>query len=63
MAYPTSAFITHLVYLHDTEVAVDVERITVREKRTWFSDRTNFGIGHGCEVRGGERGTGEAIRF
>lgn len=29
--YPISAFITHLVYLHDTEVTVDVERITVRE--------------------------------
>lgn len=28
VAYPTSAFITHLVYLHDTEVAVDVQGIT-----------------------------------
>jgi len=30
-SYPTSAFITHLVYLHDTEVAVDVQKITVCE--------------------------------
>jgi len=28
MSYPTSAFVTHLVYLHDTEVAVDVHKIT-----------------------------------
>jgi len=27
MPYPTSAFITHLVYLHDTEIAVDVQKI------------------------------------
>jgi len=44
MLYPTSAFITHLVYLHDAEIAVDVQKITsmgvkcvrvsgVREKR------------------------------
>ncbi|KAF9651293.1 UPF0052-domain-containing protein [Thelephora ganbajun] len=28
MSYPTSAFITHLVYLYDTEVAADVQKIT-----------------------------------
>lgn len=27
-SYPTSAFITHLVYLCNTEVAVDVQRLT-----------------------------------
>lgn len=27
-SYPTSAFITHLVYLHDTEITVDVLKIT-----------------------------------
>jgi len=27
-SYPTSAFITHIVYLHDTEVVVDVQKIT-----------------------------------
>lgn len=28
--YPTSAFITHVVYLNDTEIAVDTREITVR---------------------------------
>ena len=28
LTYPTSAFITHLLYLRETEVHVDVERIT-----------------------------------
>jgi hypothetical protein len=28
LTYPTSAFITHLLYLRETEVYVDVEQIT-----------------------------------
>lgn len=27
-SYPTSAFITHLVYLHDCEIMVDIQKIT-----------------------------------
>jgi hypothetical protein len=29
-AYPTSAFVTHLVYLSDTTIQVDQETLTVR---------------------------------
>jgi hypothetical protein len=63
-SYPTSAFITHLVYLHDTEVAVDVQKITVREVHcgTWrCSDYTYFGTEHGCKMCRGEWRTRETV--
>ena len=58
MPYPTSAFITHLVYLHDTEVAVDVQKITVREGSggTPYLNHTDLGAEHGGEVYWGEWG-------
>lgn len=60
--YPTSAFITHLVYLRDTEITVDVQKITVREDRPGARITPNFGIEHGREVHRGEWGTGETVR-
>lgn len=61
--YPISAFITHLVHLHDTEVAVDVQKITVREgsSGTTYLNHTDLRIEHGCEVHWCEWGAGEAI--
>lgn len=63
MAYPTSAFITHLVYLRDMEVAVDVQKITVREDGggTPYLNRTYLEIGHGCEMHRGEWSARETV--
>jgi len=63
MSYPTSAFITHLVYLQDTEVAVDAQKIMVREGSggTPYLNQTELGTGHGSEVYWSEWGARETI--
>lgn len=65
ISYPTSAFVTHLVYLHDTEVLVDKQRITVCDShgRTRCPNRTDLGADYGGEVRWGERVAGETVWF
>lgn len=63
MSYPISAFITHLVYLQDTEVAVDAQKITVREGSggTPYLNHADLGAEHGSEVCWSEWGAGETI--
>jgi hypothetical protein len=63
VSYPTSAFITHVVYLQDTEVAVDAQKITVRENSggTLYLNHTDLGTEHGSEVCWSEWGAGETI--
>jgi len=63
MSYPTSAFITHLVYLHDTEITVDVQKITVRDgcDETYRSNHIDLGTEYRREVHRGEWGTGETV--
>lgn len=63
MSYPTSAFITHLVYLQDTEVAVDAQKIVVREDSggTPYLNHTELETEHGSEVCRSEWGAEETI--
>lgn len=51
------------MYLLDTEITVDLQKITVGEDRPSVPDHADFSTEHGREMCRGEWGAGETVRL